>query len=414
MDRVRVVNRPVLIIANALSGGGAEAVAHLMVAQINNGACVLFENNAGVTVPGKKIKAAYRQYCAGAFFTVLVNLWRLAIIQWEKIRLQPEVTISHLEGPNFANLLTVRGGRKVVFVHNRLTQSYPGNGIRDKIMRYLCRKLYLRADCIVAVSSGIKQELIESLRADSSKVIVLPNPVDIKAVKSAANSRYEDYRDALSRKRYIISVASLTHQKNHSHMLRIYAQFDFCSKHSGSVKLVLLGDGPLRYELQSLCRELNLSFFDAQDNCSFDPETQVYFLGFQENPYPLIAQAEILLMTSHWEGMPISLLEAMALGIPAVASDCSEGIRDLWQLPTSSVEHSTSPGVMPTPYGVLIPLGETDGADVALWAKEIEKIMDDSEKQKRIAQASQDRAGLYGIDCVVQMWNNSILQSPRY
>ncbi len=201
-----------------------------MVTRISNASCVLFENDAGITVSGKPIKAAYRQYRAGAFFTVVVNLWRLAFIQWEKIRLRPVVTISHLEGPNFANMLTVRGGRRVLFVHNRISQSYQGHGIRDKVMRYLCKRLYSQAKMVVAVSPGIGQELVQSLGVEPSRVIVLPNPVDIKAIERAAMGRYGDYRDTLCKERYLVSVASLTRQKNHSQMLRIYAQLISSSK----------------------------------------------------------------------------------------------------------------------------------------------------------------------------------------
>ena len=189
-----------------------------MVAQISSANCVLFENNAGVVIAGKSIRTAYRQHHTGVFFTVFVNLLRLAFIQWEKARLRPVVTISHLEGPNFANMLTVMGGMRVLFVHNRISQSYQGHGIRDKVMHYLCKRLYSQAKMVVAVSPGIGQELVQSLGVKASRVIVLPNPVDIKAIERAAKRHYGDYRDTLCKERYVVSVASLTRQKNHSEM----------------------------------------------------------------------------------------------------------------------------------------------------------------------------------------------------
>ena len=403
---------PVLILSNALSGGGAEVVARLMVARISTASCVLFENDAGITLSGKRIKTAYRQYRAGIWLTALVNLWRLIYIQWAKICLRPAVTISHLEGPNIANMLTVMGGRRVLFVHNRISQSYPGHGARNKVKRYLCSRLYSQAEALVAVSPGVEQELVQSLGVDSAKVMVLPNPVDIEAIEQAAVCRYGDYRDLLCEARYVISVASLTKQKNHEQMLRVYARLISNSQDCASIKLVLLGDGPLRSELQNLCQQLSLRFFNSQQCGGFDFGAQVYFLGFQENPYPLISRAQLLLMTSRWEGLPIALLEAMSFGIPSVVSDCSEGIRELWQLPVVDVDNrKEGPLALETSFGVLMPRIIEDSIAVEDWAQEVEKLLCDPVQRDGCANACRRRAKEYDIDHVAELWNHVI--SPK-
>jgi glycosyltransferase involved in cell wall biosynthesis len=385
-----------------------------MVTRVSTASCLLFENDAGITVPGKRVKTAYRQYRAGVFFTVLVNLWRLMCIQWEKIRLRPAVTISHLEGPNFANMLTVMGGRRVLFVHNRVSQSYPGHGARDKVKRYLCGCLYSRASAIVAVSPGVRQELVQSLGVDSTKVRVLPNPVDIEAIEQAADYRYSDYRDLLCEAHYVVSVASLTKQKNHEQMLRVYARLISSSQDCASIKLVLLGDGPLRIELQNLCQQLDLRVFDAQQSGGFDSDAQVNFLGFQENPYPLISRAQLLLMTSRWEGLPIALLEAMSLGIPSVVSDCSEGIRDLWQLPAADIDNrKEGPLAFETPFGVLMPSSIDDSKVSGGWVKELEKLLRDPAQRDRCANACRRRAKEYDIDRVAELWNHLVTPDIR-
>jgi glycosyltransferase involved in cell wall biosynthesis len=405
---------PVLILSNALSGGGAEVVARLMVARISTASCVLFENDAGITLSGKRIKTAYRQYRAGIWLTALVNLWRLVYIQWAKICLRPVVTISHLEGPNIANMLTVMGGRRVLFVHNCISQSYSGHGVRNKVKRYLCSCLYSRAKALVAVSPGVERELVQSLGVDAAKVMVLPNPVDIEAIKRAADCRYGDYRDLLCETRYMISVASLTKQKNHEQMLRVYAHLISNSQDCASLKLVLLGDGPLRSELQNLCQQLSLRFFNLQQSGGFDSDAQVYFLGFQENPYRLISQAELLLMTSRWEGLPIALLEAMSLGIPSVVSDCSEGIRDLWQLPVvDENNHKEGPPVLETAFGVLMPRIIENSIAVEDWAQEVEKLLCDPGKRDGCSIACRHRAKRYDIDHVAELWSHVISPEVR-
>ena len=59
--------RPILLLANSLSGGGAEAIAHLMLTRLKDVHCVLFENDAQITVPNKSIVTAYRKYEGGPF-----------------------------------------------------------------------------------------------------------------------------------------------------------------------------------------------------------------------------------------------------------------------------------------------------------------------------------------------------------
>ena len=212
----------------------------------------------------------------------------------------------------------------------------------------------------------------------------------------------------------MISVASLTKQKNHEQMLRVYARLISNSQDCASLKLILLGDGPLRSELQKLCQQLNLRFFNLQQSGGFDSDARVYFLGFQENPYPLISRAELLLMTSRWEGLPIALLEAMSLGIPSVVSDCSEGIRDLWQLPVVDlINHKTGPLALETDFGVLMPRTSENSITIGDWAQEVEKLLCDPIKRDGCSIACRHRAKRYDIDHVAELWGHVISPETR-
>ena len=82
--------RRILILSNALSGGGAESVARLMVQRLEGASCVLFENNARVEVSGRQIWVASRIHRGSLVVTLLANLWRLVVIQWVKLKLVVE------------------------------------------------------------------------------------------------------------------------------------------------------------------------------------------------------------------------------------------------------------------------------------------------------------------------------------
>ena len=137
------------------------------------------------------------------------------MVQAVKLQVRPSVTISHLEGPNFANILTFFGGRRILFVHNRIEQSYHKNRAFDKLKKVLVTVLYRRADRIVGVSEEVCGELINSFGVHSERTLFIPNPIDTAAISAASIRTYGDVRDQLCGQRYLINVASLTFQKNH-------------------------------------------------------------------------------------------------------------------------------------------------------------------------------------------------------
>ena len=78
-----------LVLSTALAGGGAEAVAKLMVERLNGSTCVLFENDASVVVPGREIRVISRWRPRGSLAILLVNIWRLLVVQAVKLQLNP-------------------------------------------------------------------------------------------------------------------------------------------------------------------------------------------------------------------------------------------------------------------------------------------------------------------------------------
>jgi glycosyltransferase involved in cell wall biosynthesis len=93
-----------------------------------------------------------------------------------------------------------------------------------------------------------------------------------------------------------------------------------------------VGDGKCRAELEKQATELGIG-------------DVVRFTGFVENPYPYLAQADLFVHTSRWEGLGIVLVEALALGTPVVATDCPSG-------PSEVLDHGR--------LGHLVPVGDAE------------------------------------------------------
>lgn len=277
-----MTNKRILVLSNSLTGGGAEAVARLMVQQLTDAVVVLFENEAGIEVAGRRIWVASRRHQGGALVTLLTNLWRLVVIQWVKLVVRPAITISHLEGPNFANVLTAFGGKRTLFVHNSIWRSYQEkNSVLERLKLRLVEMLYYRADRMVGVSPDICRELTESFNVQRNNVMFVPNPIDRGAIENSSCEIYGDFRDNLCKSDYLINVASLTAQKNQELLIRVYHQLINDNEQHSDLKLVLLGDGEKLSRLCNLCMELKLSFYEADENYS-PVSKQVYFLGHEK------------------------------------------------------------------------------------------------------------------------------------
>ena len=154
----------------------------------------------------------------------------------------------------------------------------------------------------------------------------------------------------------IINVGRLTKQKG---QWQIRA-FKKVKEEITNIKLIILGTGELEDYLNKLIGELNL-------------EKDVYFLGFQENPFKFISKSRIFVFPSLYEDFPNALVEAMACGIPVISSDCKSGPREILapetdlRIEAKKVEYSK--------YGVLIPVCDDKYYDAQLPLTTEERIL---------------------------------------
>jgi glycosyltransferase involved in cell wall biosynthesis len=223
----------------------------------------------------------------------------------------------------------------------------------SKSARYIERRVrhYARYSAITVLIPAMLHEARElfSTTGVDMDIVELPNVIDVDALRSAA--RAEIKRPAES---FIVSVARLDEgQKDHKTLLRAYAQLrerDRCE-----AALVLIGDGRDRGELEQLADQLGIG-------------ASVQFLGFCANPLPYIRQAEMLVLSSRYEGCAVVLGEAMTLGTPVLSADCPTGPRDM-------LEGGKA--------GLLVPVGDVDAMALA-----IERLLTDTELRRSLAQAA--------------------------
>lgn len=156
---------------------------------------------------------------------------------------------------------------------------------------------------LIVVSEGIKQALVKHVGLKAENIRVIYNPFDQALIAEKAKEQVTaPYPD------YFIHVGSFEYRKRHDRLLKAY--------HASGTRtpLVLMGKGKPADEnrIKTLIDELGLS-------------NRVTVIPFQTNPYPYIAQAKALLLTSDQEGLPTVLIEALLLHTPAISVDCPSG-----------------------------------------------------------------------------------------
>lgn len=179
---------------------------------------------------------------------------------------------------------------------------------RDHLAHRKARCLF-HGKHLVSVSTGVEHQVgatLKALNVASASLRTITNPCPITEIRTAAkgSSVAESYAP------YLLNVARLVPQKNHRLLLQAYALM------RTSLPLVLIGDGPLREELEALAAELDIA-------------ERVHFVGRLLNPYPWMQHAQLFVLSSRHEGLGIVLLEALACGTPVVSVDCPGGVRDI-------------------------------------------------------------------------------------
>jgi glycosyltransferase involved in cell wall biosynthesis len=176
--------------------------------------------------------------------------------------------------------------------------------------RYLEKLLLERNNMIVAVSNAVKEDIKKAFFIKDEKIRVIYNPIDIEAIQKKAEEPIEsDLEQLFNNHPVIINVARHEKQKGLHHLIKIFAKVN---KKIPETRLVLIGDGSLRSKWEKLATDLGL-------------KDKVLFLGWRENPFPYVKRAKLFALTSLWEGLPMVILETMALGVPPIAFKTSGG-----------------------------------------------------------------------------------------
>lgn len=232
-------------------------------------------------------------------------------------RSRPKALLSDKDRVNRAALLARAVARVPTRVGVRLGTTVSVNlASRGWVERHVqtasMRWVYPWADAILVPSVGAAEDLAAHARLPRARIRVVPSPIITPrmVVRSAEAPTHPWLSD--DGPPVILGVGELSERKDFATLLRAFARL----RADRPCRLLILGEGRRRGELEALAAELGV-------------QEDVALPGFDPNPYPAMARAAVFALASRWEGMPVVLIEALALGTPCVACDCPSGPREV-------------------------------------------------------------------------------------
>ena len=261
---------------------------------------------------------------------------------WGVLR-RTDILVGGLEmTPTFLAVLLGKLTRKpsVGFVRNSLPELLQGMPRRYTT---LTKRLYPGLTRVIAISSGIQASVERLVPELKGRVRTVYIPLELDKVKKRA---LEKLPEDAPQEPYLVAVGRLEPQKGFDLLLRAYAELRACGV---SEPLVIVGEGKDGAMLRELARTLGVS-------------EHVVFAGFQANPYPWLAGAEVFVSSSRFEGFCRVIAEALAVGTPVVSTDCPSG-------PAEVLENGEA--------GVLVPNEDVDALAEGIYQLLHDKALKD-------------------------------------
>jgi len=231
--------------------------------------------------------------------------WRGMLATWRRLRQnRPDVLHLHHVWPAadryLAMLARAAGVERLVVTEHIVGRSHSGG------QRALKRSELARADAVTAVCGAVAETLVHEYGAERERVRVVPNGADLpdEAAEAPGARQWRERLGASPLHPLWVVAARLEEQKGHAVLLDALAEV---VRRGLEFTLAVAGDGSLRAALEQRAQQLGLA-------------ARVHFLGVVEDIGPLLAAADAVVLPSLWEGLPLSMLEAMARSRPVVAS----------------------------------------------------------------------------------------------
>lgn len=269
---------------------------------------------------------------------------------------KPDVVISFMQEPNFRAIIATAGlkTKRIISVRNDPEKEYFG-----KLGRFVGKVVLPFADGCVFQTEEAKKWFPKRLQTKST---IIFNEV-----------KEQFFKTEYSPGKRIITVGRLNKQKNHELLI------DAFSKIANEVldrNVYIYGEGPLRDKLQEKIDSFGLS-------------NRIFLMGTTNNVAEVLSTSEVFVLCSDYEGMPNALLEALAVGVPSISTDCPCGG------PRMIIQNKSN--------GLLVKVGDADSLADALRS-----LINDNDFKTVISKNARETATKYKPQTIFAEWEDYI------
>jgi glycosyltransferase involved in cell wall biosynthesis len=298
-------------------------------------------------------------------------------------RLDADVVFAHGNGPTRAAILATRrwqGAPRVVGVEHNHYSSYAWN--HRRVRDLVNAALLPRAETILGVSEGVVEDLAHTFPRLRTRLTMVPPPLTrYREIQQLADEPLDHPWFGDDGIPIVTTVGHVHPRKDHRTLVRAMARVREVLGPSAA-RLVVIGaaDGDEGAHVRALISELDLSGL-------------IDLVGEQANPLRFVARSSVFALSSRNEGMPVSILEAMAVGVPVVSTDCPSG-------PSWILEGGVR--------GLLVPVGDGEALGDALV-----KMLTDDELRQRLGRWGRERAKDFAPSTISSRYLAAASLQPR-
>lgn len=362
----------IVVVIHSLTGGGSEHAAAMManywVRQGRSVTLITLDSvgHDAIAVDSKvnRVGLGLLSPSKGPLEAIAANYKRVSQLRKAIKDAAPDVVVSLTDRMNVVTILAcLRTDLRVVVAERTDPRHHSIGSVWERLRRWT----YPKASAIVVQTESVREVVIAM--SGRTPVRVIPN-----AIRSQESNDSKAAPQLDSSKHWIIGVGRLSREKGFDRLIGAFAKI---ASESPGWNLVLVGDGPERANLEEQSQQLV-------------DRDRVLFVGWTTNVGAIMEQADVFVLPSRYEGFPNALLEAMSLGVASIAVDCESGPREIIRAEIN---------------GLLSPTGDDAQVESEL-ARNVRRLIDDSDLRQRLGEAARSVATDYNQDLHFRSWDD--------
>lgn len=311
-----------------------------------------------------------------------------------------DIVLSFMENMGIVNAATKRNETTLHAVSSYLSGQFEYTSSKKKniytfLFKMLIKKYFNKLDGILTISQESCQDLIENFKIKENKTVVTYNPYDIKMINKLSGELEKRSNGNCLR---IVTMGSLIDLKAQWNLLRAFKEIETKFK---DVELLIIGRGENENYLKEMTSYYHLNH-------------KVKFIGYVTNPFEYLKNSDIYVLTSIREGLPNALIEAMACGLPVIATDCSSGPREIiapsteFKIKTTKLEIAANGILIPINNGVKKKNSEPLDRQENILKNALQILIEDRQLREKYALKSVERSLDFDVKTIIPIWLNAL------